>query len=282
METFSTRYGYTKPSDVLIRETITPEIQNAICTCYDELLDLFCRSSVYSGDNYLDLEKYLWVYFLNEREANFYSDRGHKIVATWFIENKENEWYRKLDLLESTIKFLYSLDSHNNQYYRISNEFVKRINYHFKRLNYGYRVVDKRIVEITADEEIKTIEDAMKSSTDNIKMHLSKALELYGKHPDGDYSNSIKESISAVEAYCREKTNESTLGGALKKLESNGIVFPNVLKYAFEKLYGYTNDAKTGIRHALMDPTGTYAPNKEEAYFMLVSCSAFINYLRQK
>jgi hypothetical protein len=30
MALFSERYGYTKPSDVIIRERITPEIQNAI------------------------------------------------------------------------------------------------------------------------------------------------------------------------------------------------------------------------------------------------------------
>ena len=37
MALFSERYGYTKPSDVLIRETITEEIVNGICSCYDYL-----------------------------------------------------------------------------------------------------------------------------------------------------------------------------------------------------------------------------------------------------
>lgn len=34
---FSERNGYEKPSEVIIRERITPEIQNAICTYYDNL-----------------------------------------------------------------------------------------------------------------------------------------------------------------------------------------------------------------------------------------------------
>ena len=113
-------------------------------------------------------------------------------------------------------------------------------------------------------------------------MHLSKALELYAFRPEGDYCNSIKESISAVEAYCREKTGENNLGDALKKLEKVGVVIPNVLRTAFEKLYAYTNQPTTGIRHALMDSSGTYVPKAEEALFMLVSCSAFINYLNKK
>ena len=37
MALFSERYGYTKASDVIIREQITPAIQNAICTCFDKL-----------------------------------------------------------------------------------------------------------------------------------------------------------------------------------------------------------------------------------------------------
>ena len=48
------------------------------------------------------------------------------------------------------------------------------------------------------------------------------------------------------------------------------------MKAAFEKLYGYTSDA-SGVRHAgkLGGPDSTF----EEAKFMLVSCSAFVNYL---
>ena len=33
MALFSERYGYTKPSEVLIREKITTEIENVICSC---------------------------------------------------------------------------------------------------------------------------------------------------------------------------------------------------------------------------------------------------------
>ena len=51
---------------------------------------------------------------------------------------------------------------------------------------------------------------------------------------------------------------------------------------AFDKLYAYTNQPDVGIRHALMDSSGTYVPKAEEALFMLVSCSAFINYLNKK
>ncbi|CEN47724.1 AbiJ-NTD4 domain-containing protein [Capnocytophaga canimorsus] len=267
MALFSERYGYIKPSEIIIREKITEEIQNAICSCYDEL------SNILKYDDYAQMEKHLWTYFLNKRESNFWSNRGHCIVATTFIEDKQNVWYKKLDLIEVTIEYL------SKSYKGLEKYFVKTLNSEFKRLNFAYRVVERQIVEITSDEEIITIEEALQKSPNNIRIHLNKALELYAKRPVGDYRNSIKESISAVEAYLREKTGETTLGQALKKLENKGIILPNVLKNAFTQLYAYTNQPDTGIRHALMEENSNYTPTESEAMFMLVSCSAFINYL---
>ncbi|MFH1639453.1 MAG: hypothetical protein ABIB93_03970 [Chloroflexota bacterium] len=96
-----------------------------------------------------------------------------------------------------------------------------------------------------------------------------------------DYRNSIKESISAVEAICRAITgnDKATLGEALKIIQEQGkLNLHTALKQAFSNLYGYTSDAE-GIRHALLDEPNL---NSEDALFMLVSCSAFINYLGSK
>ena len=283
MKLFSERYNYTKPSDVIIREQITPEIQNAICSCYDRLRPLFDNvNSSYSEDPYFDMEKYLWSYFLNQREGNFQDGSRYHIVATFFLEDKKNPWYKKLDLVEFTVKYLYGLSNKNYGFSSVSEEFVKQLNSEFERLNFAYRVVGTEIVEITSKEELTAIETSMHDSPTNIRTHLNKALELYAQRPVGDYRNSIKESISAVEAYCRELTGEKKLGPALDKLKNKGLIIPSVLKVAFEKLYAYTNQPDTGIRHALMDKDGTYTPAAEEALFMLVSCSSFVNYLNKK
>lgn len=278
MTLFSERYNYTKPSDVIIREKITPEIQNALCSCFDKLEGFFRHSGVYSGYPYYEMEKYLWTYFLNEREGNY----GNRVVATLILEDHYKPWYEKLNLVEFTIKYLYDLDSNNDRRMYVYKSFVNQLNYEFERLNFAYRVINTEVVEITSKEEIVAIETSINDSPTNIKMHLSKALEFYAQRPTGEYRNSIKESISAVEAYCREKTGENSLGRALNKLKDNGLVIPQVLKNAFEQLYAYTNQPSTGIRHALMDGDSTYTPASEEALFMLVSCSSFINYLNKK
>ncbi|ETK04945.1 hypothetical protein T229_06120 [Tannerella sp. oral taxon BU063 isolate Cell 5] len=271
---FSIRNGYVKPSNVLVREKITPEIQNAICSCF---YDLCVSGSRYGYSLQSKIEERLWVYFLNEDKRRF-CEGGCFFVFSPYLKNDKNPWYKKLDLLEATIKHLSEIKREQT----LIKSFIEQLNSEFERLNFAYRIIEGKIVEITSEGEIAEIEKAIEDSSENIRKHLTNALALLARRPEGDYRNSIKESISAVEAYCREKTGERTLGKALKHLESTSIVIPDVLKKSFELLYGYTNSEDTGIRHALMDETGKYTPSEPEALFMLVSCSAFINYLRKK
>lgn len=273
MALFSERYGYIKPSDVIIRERITPELQNAICSCFDRLFRKI------GWDMYLLLERWMWTYFLNKRDADFADENTYNVVVTRFILSEE-EWYRKLDVVEFAVKYIFTHKSRIPFHYAC--DFVSDLNSEFERLNFAYRIVDKEIVEITSQEEIAAVETALEDSIGTVRRHINEALKLLSQRPTPDCRNSIKESISAVEAFCREKTGENTLGKALNKLETNGISIPKMLKEAFDKLYAYTNQKDTGIRHALMDDDGKYIPSSDEAIFMLVSCSAFINYLGKK
>lgn len=215
----------------------------------------------------------------NNRRRDFY---GNSPVATSYLLDNRNPWYRKLDLIEATLKYLLVQVQSKKISMVVVDCFVDSLNASFKRLHYAYKVVGQEIVEISSEEEETAIETALDEANDNVKEHLETALSLYAKKPEGDYRNSIKESISAVEAYCREKTGENSLGKALNKLEAKGMVIPNILKVAFDKLYAYTNHPDTGIRHALMDEDGKYLPGQEEALFILVSCSSFLNYLKKK
>jgi hypothetical protein len=226
----------------------------------------------------MKMELLLWTKFLNKRESAFYGNnygyrRAYRLVATPFIEDDNNKWYEKLNLIEMSIRSL-------SEWY-IVDQFCQQLNEEFKRLHFAYRIIEEKVVEITSEEEIVSVEKVLKENPNSIRIHLNEALKLYSQRPKGDYRNSIKESISAVEVFCREKTGEETLGKALKRLEASGIIIPNLLKQAFVNLYAYTNQPDTGIRHALMDDDDTYKPTDREAIFMIVTCSAFINYLNQ-
>jgi hypothetical protein len=115
---------------------------------------------------------------------------------------------------------------------------------------------------------------------DAINIHLKSAIALLSNRKNPDFRNSIKESISAVEALCIIITNDknATLGKALSIIEKDHSLHKS-LKSAFSSIYGFTSDS-SGIRHALIE--NDIPLFFEDAKFMLVSCSAFINYLKSK
>ena len=148
----------------------------------------------------------------------------------------------------------------------------------FEKEYVGYRFISGHITPITNTNEQKEIETALNNASENAKSHFQKALDMLSDRVSPDYENSIKESISAVEAECSLIVGKpSILSDALKQLNQYGITIHPALKEAFIKLYAYTSDGK-GIRHAgdLGGRDATFA----EAKFMLTACSAFINYLK--
>lgn len=157
----------------------------------------------------------------------------------------------------------------------------EKLNKLFKKEYVGYRFIDKQISPISDEIEVDTIKESLEYDLKVVSNHIQKAHGLLADREHPDYENSIKESISGVEAMCEIITGvrgkEATLGNMLKKLEQNGVMIHSAMKSAFNILYGYTSDAN-GIRHA--GDIGGKNSTFEEAKFMLLSCCAFINYLK--
>ncbi len=177
------------------------------------------------------------------------------------------------DFLELLAKFRY------NEYEdRKRKDFYELIDLIFEREYVGYRFVDGRIVPITDENEIASIEEACNNKFEGTRAHIKKAVGFIADRERKDYKNCIKESISAVESICSiiVGNDKATLPDALKILKKNNLKIHPVLEIALIKLYAYTSD-ENGVRHAegLFENDVTF----EEAKFMLVSCSAFVNYL---
>lgn len=181
----------------------------------------------------------------------------------------ENEWHWVYDLLE-----LIAVNT------RGASEGLNRV---LSKGLSGYRIVGNQIVQITSDEEVQEIEQALKDSRTHalsgVRAHLESALQKLSDRQNPDYRNSIKESISAVESLVQRITGQpkASLGKALKKIEEH-IPIHASLKAGLDKIYGYTSDSD-GVRHAMQDEASVDA---EDAKFMLVTCSAFVNYLIAK
>lgn len=265
---FSERMKQVVLSDVMQREDMNKELRNS-------LWNMFCFCLERDDYNQVAYELQKWLYF------HLYKlpvDEIRQTCSGSFLKREilESEWFKVYDLLEEVVHFL---GSEQSGYIVDKDDFIKYCNLILKRENSAYRFIDDEIVEITNEEEMKSIENAINTSNEMISMHMKNALVLLSNREHPDYRNSIKESISSVEAICRQITNESTLDKALPKLKTKGIIIPDKLYKGMKELYYFTN-GEAGIRHALMDESINI--DFEEAKYMLVVCSAFVNYLKEK
>ena len=274
---FSLRYNL-KDTSKIQKDGLDQDTRNKLWNILDLYLNELFRTLGSSTRNKFFRDLFDKVFAAKvSHEIDFY-----QLVIKLSRDIDEIEWYKIFDLIE----YIYS--SFPSYFERIPIEnlcpkdFVERINGVLEEQNTAYRFVNSRISPITSNNEIKEIEAAINQSNmkPGISEHLKKAFELYSDRKKPDYPNSIKESISAVEALCRAITgSEATLGDALKSIQKSGqIELHPTLSQAFNKLYGYTCDAD-GIRHGMIDISKC---TSEDARFFLVTCSAFVNYLKVK
>lgn len=270
---FSQRKGYTPIKIEIQRESMDNNLRVSLWNVIK--VNYFHKSVtwIYNSQPLQLLFFRIWVdfYKFSLDTLSDYFDKAYKNVSDKFFKF---EWYEVYDFIEFIAKAATSLTTVNY------NNFSEQCNLILERENSAYRLINKEIVEITDENEIKMIEDVlMKSSTSNlegVKTHLSSALSLLSDRKNPDFRNSIKESISAVESIAKIISGDSKaqLGKALKIIEDSIGIHP-ALKKGFSAIYGYTSD-EAGIRHAMLEEKDIY---NEDARYMLVACSAFINYL---
>lgn len=202
---------------------------------------------------------------------DIYKRKNAEALQKFVLES--TNWYIIYDFIER-----YLFVSSNETKERMSKEFNRILEDEAA----AYRILDGKVVPITSETELQIIEKTKNVEYESVRTHISKALSLFADRKTPDYENSIKESISAVESMCciimGSDGVHTTLGQAIKKIKDKGIHIHPAMESAFSSLYGYTSD-ENGIRHGGIDFTNAPA---EDAKYMLVSCSAFVNYLIEK
>lgn len=268
MNSFSQRMGIKPLLDVVQLGSMNAELRNHLWNILD--LKLF-KASGFNEDRFT--EAVWWHFFkrpVDERKIRSYG-YGEGVdytdvfdeIRIWFFSC---EWCDIYDFVEFTLQVF-----PDNQDLR---RYVSRA---LERESAGYRLIDGRFAPISDELEVAEIKDALQGPFHSVNEHLKTALALLVDRRKPDYRNSIKESISAVEAMAKIVSDQpkATLDDALKIMEKKGLLHP-ALKGAFSKLYGYTNDAN-GIRHALINED---VLNQADATYFLIACSAFINLLK--
>lgn len=277
---FSERYGYKPIREIIQIDSIDEPLRNGLWS----LLKIHCwdhvqRSSGIYGGYYLDdfgneeirvLCERLWFNYF-KKPLDQLSDDWRKVLSQLREYYYSCEWYAVYDFIEFV--------ANNYERCHFKDQFMHSCNHILEKEMSGYRFVEGVITRITEEQEILEIEQALGAIRGPVSQHLRRSLELLSDRNSPDFRNSIKESISAVESLVAITLggDKGTLGQLLKRLEEEINLHP-ALKSAFSSLYGYTSD-EGGIRHALLE---TENVDFSDAKFMLVVCSAFINFVKGK
>lgn len=259
---FSDRNKLESINTIIQRDSLDERTRNRIINVLDYMFDC-CRYNLTELYNYI----YKVIFCVTNDEIPSYADEKRKHIVKGI--KTDWEYHEIFSFLESVLEW-YKKKYYSDDIYNIFNNL-------FKQECVGYRFIDGQVTDITNEEEIKEIEQALNTRYSACNKSITKALNHLYDRENPDYSNSVKESISAIESMCNIilGTKNSALGDALSKLEKNGVKIHGAMKSAFSALYGYTSD-KSGIRHNNgLDENTTFT----EAKYMLVSCSAFLNYL---
>jgi AbiJ N-terminal domain 4 len=264
---FSDRIGRTKPKTILQINSIDDDLRNGLWqACIEHCLRPHDR--YYRHDTHFQyLMKQIYVDFFKQTSDTI--PHGHELgidkVRNWFFKA---EWWSAYNFIE----FLMSYGG---------DDFNQRVSFFLEREKSGYRIVNSQLIPITDPIEIDSISEATSAPTkfSGAQQHMQAAVSLFSQKPNPDHRNSIKEAISAVEATARIVTEnpKATLGDALKKIGEKISIHPS-LREAMNKLYGYTSD-EGGIRHAMLQESTI---DEAEAKFMIVACSAFVNFCVQR
>lgn len=272
---FSERLGIKPIRKVIQENSMDDSLRNSLWNVFSLIILRAGKDDGYAEKSTLDrFFKRLWINFFKmpiETIPNSLPGIIHfiseKVLNTF-------DWNEVYEFIE------YVLNDSICKEKNYSETFCKACNIVLKREMSAYRFVDKVLIKISDENEILTIERALENAEENklkgVQIHLQTSLKRISDRQNPDYRNSIKESISAIESICQVISNDENaeLGKALKNLRGKIEIHP-ALEQGFSKIYGYTSDSD-GIRHAMMDETKL---DYEDAMYMLVSCSAFVNYL---
>lgn len=221
----------------------------------------------HTGDFYGILST-LWSNYFGEPvdTLHWHQDEAVKSIRTRFMKA---EWFQVYSIVQIVAE-------HFESHPELQEVVIAVFNRTMERENAGYRFIGSTVSPITDENEAAEVQEALEESSTSVATHLQAALEKLSDRENPDYRNSVHESVGAVESAVRQMTGDQSaiLSKALNWLKPK----PHpALQQAFEKIYAYSSDEE-GVRHSIKD--GSSEVGEAEARFMLIACSAFVNYLR--
>ena len=262
MSIFSERLGFKPVQDIIYIDEVPEALFNRLCNHFFE----YIRHDIYyddmDSDFYYKVIDKLWKQDLSN--YNTYHGDRIKICKSYCKE----KWYHIYDVIELFCKY----NPNNIEYLE------QKLNPILEEERSGYRLLKGVFIPITEKIQIQEIETALNRNDiqDETRKHLDTAIEQFKNRENTNYGDVIKNSIHAVETIAQTITGkEKAKFGELMATLKEHHELPISMELAFKNLYGYTNN-EDGIRHAFK--IGQMPPTETNARYILVICSAFINF----
>lgn len=270
MLSFSERYGFSQPKSVIQIDSMDDDLRNSLWNAlFVFYFDGITSQTSEKNTAIMGFTKFYWLRYLKWPIDKFpyKGSEQFSILRDRYFKYQWNEVYDFIQIIANDYD-----DLDQNQ------KFMHYCNFILEQELSGYRFVSGVIARITSEEEISSIEQAIASSPNPVSIHLQQALALFSDRTSPDYRNSMNSSISALESVCRIIASEpkDNWGIVIKQVKVKLGLHP-ALAGTIDKMFGWASDAD--IRHGSPnEPTLDF----DDAKLMLVSCSAFINYLISK
>ena len=190
------------------------------------------------------------------------------LAAEWF----SCQWPEFFDLIEFTARTLATSAA------PVRQQWFEMLNRILESRGCAYRFIAEQLVPLTNTAEATEVVRGAESAIPDVGAHIREAAKLLPPNAGANPRNSIRASIAAVEAALRHLNGNpcATLTEGLAAFEDKHGPFHPSLREGLIMLYAYTADG-SGVRHALTEETA--GVTGDDARFMLVTCSAFTNYL---
>lgn len=220
------------------------------------------------------------------------SDHATQRLKEWFFSA---EWHAIYDLVEALPEMIaygiemplfdvmrkYRVLEASDRCRQLIIDYATNLDAMLEREGAPYRYRNLQLVPITNEQELSEIDEARVAPFAGARMHIQGAIEKISHRPSPDYRNCVKEAVSAVESLLQEATGLK--GEKLPKLldafeRKYSVDLHRAFKAALGSLYGWTSD-DGGIRHGIF---GAETVSRDEAQFMLIACSALVNFLVAK
>lgn len=136
---------------------------------------------------------------------------------------------------------------------------------------------DGLFIKVGSEEELENIEQTVSLASGSAKEHFQTAVREYSRRgQDINYASVCNEAIKAVEAlahqFLDDKYKNATLGACLEPLRQKHSI-PSFIMEPIKKIWESSNHGDSATRHE-----GS-SVDEPEAYYILIMCSAFMNYV---